>query len=822
MLRLDEMKAAGFVIWMVVGMIFEVGSLELLYSIAEESKLGSVVGHISKDLNIDVQVMMQREFRVISESNVKYLDLDLTSGALVMKQVVDRENICGASSSCHIGARILLQKPLEVHHVTVEIVDMNDNAPVFRTKNISLDISEAAAPGTTFSLERAIDPDVGVNSLSSYTLSPNDYFIVKVEFKSDGSKLPILVLNKQLDREKQNMLRLILTAVDGGKPERSGTNLILVNILDINDNAPKFDKSVKRVTLLESSPLKTLVTIFNASDDDYGLNGEILYSFDKYTPSYVLNLFRIDPMTGEMTVIGEIDYEQTQLYDITVQARDRGSPAMEGFCNIKLEIIDVNDNGPVIIINSLTQELSEDVDPGTVFAILSIEDKDVGENGEVNVQISSGLPFRISSSYKDQYSIMTDGRLDRETVSEYVITVMASDSGFPTRFSQQSIVVHILDANDNTPHFSQASYSVEIAENNLPNAPILTVSAFDPDMGENATLSYYIMESNIGGSTISSFVYINQEKGNIYAVRQLDYEQMNMFQFVVHVRDHGSPGLGSNVSVHVFILDQNDHAPILLYPPLRHDETLHFLVPTTSGADHLVNRISCMDKDSGYNAWLFYSLAGLDAAFFYIGPHTGDLRTAKKLTLEEWKNTFSFVVLVQDNGMPALSASIAVNVTLVEKITDIFSEKKHLPSKETNTSGDVTFYLITSLSCIIAVCILAIIVAGVQWLTRYGQLTSCLMHRLGFKHTLHQHQPKDFHLQLNTNGLNPKWYMDVVRGTDVHNKYTLEPCFSTISSRSDFVFVKTPSGAMSTSLSRRLFGRSLLKVRVYHINIWCL
>ncbi|XP_062870792.1 protocadherin Fat 1-like [Trichomycterus rosablanca] len=811
MMGLDHirmMKSPSVVIWIAVGMFFEVRALELLYSIAEESELGTVVGHMSKDLNIDVPVMMQRELQVISESNVKYFDLDSTSGALVMKQVVDRESICSASSSCHIRARILLQKPLEVHHVAVELVDINDNSPVFQTKNTSLEISEAAAPGTTFRLESARDLDVGVNSMHSYTLSPNDCFIVKVELKSDGSKLPILVLNKQLDREKQNAFRLTLTAVDGGKPERSGTTLLFVNILDINDNAPKFDKSVKRVTLLENSLLDTLVTIFNASDADYGLNGEILYSFDKYTSIHVLKLFRIDPITGEMTVTGKVDYEQTQLYDITVQARDRGSPAMEGSCNIKLEITDVNDNTPVITINYFTHELSEAVGPGTVFAILNIEDKDVGKNGEVNVQIPSGLPFRVISSYKGQYSVMTDGLLDRETVSEYTITVMASDSGSPTRSSQKSIVLHLSDANDNIPRFSQPSYSVEIAENNPPNAPILTVSAFDPDMGENATLSYFILDSNIGGSPITSYVYIHQEKGHIYAMRQLDYEQMNMLQFVVHVRDHGSPGLGSNVSVHVFILDQNDHSPMLLYPPLLPDETLHFLVPTSAGADHLVNRIFCMDKDNGYNAWLFYSLAGLDAALFHIGAHTGDLRTARKLTLEEQKNIFSFVVLVQDNGMPALSTSIAVNVTLVEKMTDIFLEKRSLPSKETNISGDLTFYLITSLSCIIAVCLLTIIVAAVLWLSKYGHLT-CLMHQLGFKSALHQHQPKDFHLQLNTDG--PIRYLEVVRGTEVHNTYTYEPCLSTVSSRSDFVFVKTPKGAMSTSLSRRLFDHSLLK-----------
>lgn len=482
-------KSARAVIWIALHIIFDIEASELLYSVAEESKPGTVVGHMSKDLSLDVQAIMHRELRVVSESNVKYFDIDLTSGALVIRQEVDRESICGSSSSCHIRAQVLLQKPLEVHHVTVEVVDVNDNAPVFQTKNLSLEISEAAAPGTGFRLEIARDADVGINSVRSYLLSPNDYFILRVETKSDGTKLPVLVLNKPLDREKHNAFRLNLTAVDGGKPEKIGTTLIFVNILDINDNAPDFDKPVKRVTLLENSPGGTLVTSLTAFDADHGLNGEIQYSFHKYTSRHVLQIVSVDPDSGEIRVTGVVDHEHAHVYDITVQARDRGSPAMEGSCNIKVEIIDVNDNTPAISINSVSHVLSEDVSSGTVIAILSIKDGDAGKNGEVSVHIPPGLPFKIASPYEGHYTLMTDGLLDRETIAEYTITVTASDSGSPPHSSQESFVVCPSDVNDNAPVFSQSSYSVDISENNVPNAQILSLSAFDPDVGENSSLS---------------------------------------------------------------------------------------------------------------------------------------------------------------------------------------------------------------------------------------------------------------------------------------------------------------------------------------------
>ncbi|CAM4730218.1 unnamed protein product [Leuciscus chuanchicus] len=618
--------------------------------------------------------------------------------------------------------QISLQNPLEMHSVTIEIVDVNDNAPLFQSRDISLEVSEAAAP-------------------------------------------------------------------------------------DVNDNAPHFHIPTKRVTLSENSPHRSLVATLNASDADHGRNGEISYMFDKYTPDNVLKLFSVDSVTGEIRVTGLVDHELANVYDVTILARDKGIPPMEGSCNIKIEIIDVNDNTPAITINVVSPVISEDVSSGTVIALIKVRDEDTGENGEVSVHIPYGLPFKMSSPYKGLFTLMTDGQLDREALAEYTITVIATDSGSPLRSSQESFVLCLSDVNDNPPVFSQPSYSVDIAENNAPNAPLLSVSASDPDVGENSTVSFSILESEAHSMSVSSYVYINPDSGQIYAMRKFDYEQLNAFQFVVRVLDRGSPGQSSNTTVHVFIKDQNDHPPVLIYPAPPSDGTLQFLVPSTLGIGYLVNRITFVDGDSGHNAWLFYRISGLDAEMFHIGAHTGELRTARKLTAEDNKSVFSLTVIVKDNGRSSLSASVVVNITLAEKASDASSERMSSNSKRP-TGPDLTLYLIITLSFIIAVSFLAIIVLAVRWLGHRGYIM-CLMQKLGFKHTPREHQHNDLHLQLNTDG--PVRYMEVVGASRDFHKHTYAPGFSTISSRSDFVFVKAPQSALSMRLSKRLFTHSLMK-----------
>ncbi|KAK1789318.1 hypothetical protein P4O66_015254, partial [Electrophorus voltai] len=804
------------VLWLALSLpCFSSASREFRYSVPEEQEPGSFVGNIAADLGLSAKGITERNVRVISDSNAQYFEINRVSGALVIRETIDRESMCGLSSSCLLHLQIVLQNPLEMHRVVVEIADVNDNAPQFPARNSSLEISEAAAPGTRFRLESAHDPDVGINSLRTYQLAPNDCFVLKVETKSDGSKFPELVLEKPLDRERQAAFRLLLTAIDGGQSEKSGTTLLLIKILDVNDNAPVFDEPVKRINLLENSPVGTIVTKLNATDTDSGMNGEVSFLFSKYTPDRILNLFSVDPKTGELRVIGEVDYEQTTVYDITVQARDGGTPAMEGSCNIKIQITDVNDNTPDVTLTSFSSSISEDAEIGTVIALITARDLDSGKNGEVTLTVSSGLPFKLNSAFEEHYTLVTDGPLDRETVPEYTVVVTASDAGSPPLSSQKTFVVSLSDVNDNAPAFSQPSYSVDIAENNAPGAPIAAVSASDPDLGDNARLTYSVLASVVHGSSVSSYVYINPENGHIFTMRSLDYEQMNAFKIEVQVQDAGTPPRSSNVTVHVFVVDQNDNPPVILYPAHSEDTGLQLTIPRSVPVGHLVNKIVGFDADSGHNAWLSYSLApGDHATLFRIGAHTGELRTARELADEDAEggehSAYSFVVVVQDNGQPALSSSVSVTVSVEEKLADMPADSLRPPFLRT-TSGmtDVSLYLVIALGCVTLVFLVTTVVLLVRCL-RHRDDWPCCYSRKGFRsrHGYQHRSHKDLHLQLNTDG--PIRYMEVVGGPQEPHTRTYRPCYSTLSSRSDFVFVKTPMLSHNNTLNMTLTRKHLM------------
>lgn len=796
-------------------------SAQLSYSVSEELSPGSVVGNIAKDLGLTSQGIVERRLRVVSDSSTQYFEVKKPTGDLVIKEKIDREQLCELSSSCSLHLQVLLENPLEICRVVVDILDVNDNAPQFTTSNISLEISEAAAPGTRFRLESAHDPDVGGNSLRTYHLAANDFFILKVETKSDGSKFPELVVDKALDRETQASFRLLLTAVDGGQPEKSGSTLLLIKILDVNDNAPVFDEPVTKVKLLENVAPGTLVTKLNATDADSGSNGDVSFLFSKYTPERVLNLFSVDPKSGEIRVKGDVDYEKSSAYHITVQARDGGSPAMEGSCNVIVDIIDVNDNAPEVTLTSVTSPIREDSAPETVIALISARDMDSGLNGKVTLTVPPGLPFKLHSAFGMHYSLITARKLDRETVPEYTVVIKATDSGSPPLSSQTTFVVKLSDVNDNAPTFSQPSYSVDIPENNAPSSPIATVSATDPDLSENAHISYSILPSMVQGSPISSYVYINPESGHIYSMRSLDHEQIKAFRIEVQARDAGVPSQAANVTVHVFVVDVNDNAPAIIHPPFPKDKRLQLTVPPSAGPGHVINKLVGVDADSGHNAWLFYSIApGPNAGMFRIGAHTGDLRTTRKWSEEEEGSTYDITVIIQDNGDPPKSISVNITVTVDEKgqTIDAPASPRHKHFYQHTGMSDITLYLIISLAC----------VSAVSFITFVALMVRCLRHRepgLGGSDCCcygrhrpsryHQRPSKDLHLQLNTDG--PIRYMEVVGGPQEPHTRTYRPCYSTLSSRSDFVFMKTPmlshNNTLNMTLSRKHLMNSASEVR---------
>ncbi|XP_015686795.1 protocadherin alpha-5-like, partial [Protobothrops mucrosquamatus] len=448
---------------------WKMGSGQLHYSVLEESQHGTFVGRIAQDLGLEVSELVPRMFRMLSKGEKDYFEVNLQNGILFVNSRIDREGLCAKTADCVLHLEVIVEKPLRFFHVEVEVKDMNDNAPVFSAREKILSISELITSGTQFLLEGASDADIGTNALLIYKLSPNNHFALDSGNNEDGSKSVVLVLKVPLDREKNPVHHLVLTATDGGEPKLTGTVQLVINVLDVNDNPPVFNQSVYRIKLLENTASGSLVIALNATDLDEGINREISYFFSNNLPQHVRNMFSINSDTGEIRVIGKLDYEDINFYELQIVAEDKGT--LSGHCKVLIELLDINDNIPELSVNSLSVPLPEDSPPGTVVAILSASDRDSGTNGQINCFLfPPGVPFKLESTFKNYYSLTVGAVLDREQVAEYRMVVTVEDQGVPPLSSSISLLVPISDINDNAPAFTQPSYTVFVKENNPPGA----------------------------------------------------------------------------------------------------------------------------------------------------------------------------------------------------------------------------------------------------------------------------------------------------------------------------------------------------------------
>ncbi|XP_031729119.1 protocadherin-10b isoform X3 [Anarrhichthys ocellatus] len=689
---------------------------QIRYSVPEEADHGTLVGNIAEDLGLDLTKLASRRFQVVPSSRTPYLEVNLENGVLFVSEKIDREQICRQSASCHLNMEVFLENPLELFRVEIEVVDINDNSPSFPDTDITVEISESATPGTRFPLESAFDPDVGSNALRTYDITTNNYFYLDVQTQTDGNKFAELVLEKPLDREQQAAHRYVLTAVDGGQPPRTGTALLVVKVLDSNDNVPVFDQPVYTVSLSENAPVGMLVLQLNATDLDEGLNGEIVYSFSNHISNRVKDLFSIDPRTGRIEVRAEVDFEESSLYQIFVQAKDMGPNAVPAHCKVLVKVTDLNDNAPEITFSTVTESVSENAAPGTVIALLSVTDRDAEENGQIHVEILGDVPFKLKTSFRNYFTILTDGPLNREQADSYSVTVVARDKGTPSLAASKSIRVRVSDENDNAPTFTQAIYDVYVTENNVPGAYIHAVTALDPDVGQNALISYSILECDIQGMSVKTYVSINEETGYLYALRSFDYEQLKDFTFMVQSKDAGALELSSNATVKVIIVDQNDNAPVVL-APLGKNGTAKEPLPRSAEPGYLVTRIVAMDADDGENARLSYSIQrGNENGMFRMDWRTGELRTARRVSVKrDPHQLYDLLIEVRDHGQPPLSSSASVLVVLVDSVAEGRGAGDHGgTAKAKDGTLDLTLILIIALGSVSFIFLLVMIVLAVR------------------------------------------------------------------------------------------------------------
>ncbi|KAG5264094.1 hypothetical protein AALO_G00272050 [Alosa alosa] len=627
------------------------------YYVKEEQPAYTKIANLTQEF-IDTKFAGANQsvsFRIISSSEPRWVEID-NMGVLKTKQKIDRDVVCRHNPKCVVTLE-LMSNTMAICVIKIEIEDLNDNAPRFPTDHIDIEISENADPGTRFPLEGASDPDSGSYGVQTYSITPNELFGLEIKTRGDGSKFAELVVEKPLDREVQSRYDYSITAEDGGDPPKSGRVKLNIKVIDSNDNNPVFDQAVYSVKVMENSPINTVVINLNATDPDEGTNGEVRYSFNSYVSDKTREAFKIDPKTGVITVNGPLDYETTTVYEIDVQAKDLGPNSIPAHCKVNVEVLDANDNVPVINllpVSSEIEEVSENAGPEYVIALVRVLDKDSGLNGKVKCKLLGNVPFRLQE-YETFSTILVAGKLDREERDRYNLTIQAEDSGYPSLKTTKSFAVKIKDENDNPPHFTKPHYQTMVMENNTPGKHLFTVTARDPDMGLNGSVTYSIVEKNVLDMSISSYVQVGPTTGEIYAQRSFDHEMTRSFEFNIMAKDQGQPSLSSTATVKIVVIDVNDNIPFITSPRLVNG-TAEVSIPRNAGVGYLVTQVKADDYDEGENGRLTYSITEGDRPYFEIDEMNGEIRTTTTFS-DRTKTTYEITVMTHDHGKPSLSAS---------------------------------------------------------------------------------------------------------------------------------------------------------------------
>uniref|UniRef100_A0A8C4SHV9 Cadherin domain-containing protein n=1 Tax=Erpetoichthys calabaricus TaxID=27687 RepID=A0A8C4SHV9_ERPCA len=639
-------------------------------------------------------------------------ELDIYSGEITenlysLKTIskLDRESV--SQYNITILAKDFGSPSLSSHkNVFVTLIDVNDNPPKFLQDPYVFYIEENNIPGASILAVSAVDADANENAIVTYHLREKETVDKPmVPFLSIMSDSGQVFSFTTFDAEEVKYFTFTVVAKDSGVLSLSCNVTVTVFILDQNDNPPIFVFPVA-----ENCSIGSLVLKLNASDLDEGSNREIIYSFDGAVKNNVEGLFELDIYSGEITVKGLIDFEEKTFYEFQVKATDRGPVPMSSECSVLIEIKDMNDNAPFIEVTSLTSSISEDVKPGTTIGLISITDLDSGVNSKISCTLSHNLPFELATSFQENlYSLKTISKLDRETVNQYNITLLAKDFGNPSLSSQKTVFVNLLDVNDNHPRFMQDPYVFYIVENNIPGASILAVSAVDADVDENAIVTYHLREKDTVEKPMVPFLSIMSDSGQVFSFTTFDAEELKSFTFTVVAKDSGVPSLSCSVTVTVFILDQNDNPPIFVFPVTTNGTAVvEETIPRNVKAGYLVTRIRAYDADVGYNAWLsFYLEEATDLSLFSVGRYTGEIRTRRAM-VESDAIVHKMIILAKDSGSISLSASATVIITAAENTeAHALSEIKSITKKEEGNKN--TFYLIIVLSSVSSLFIITIL-----------------------------------------------------------------------------------------------------------------
>ena len=641
------------------------------YSVLEEVPSGTRVGDVRHDAGLyddylpaQIESFSYRQLDPASKGSQLFL-VSNTSGIVRTRDQLDREQICPNQLTCEVKLGVVYTAAdiFNVIDVVIEIVDINDNAPTFPQRSVSIVIPESASPGGTYNLPLAKDPDSGSNGVSTYVLqSKSANFDLKVITigNNDFPTTLQLELTQRLDREETPLYQVVVVATDGGDMPKSGALTINITVGDANDNGPVFMNETYRVQVQEDQAVGSKVIQVSAHDPDIGDNGRILYGLLPGSADSSLGTFEVLEDTGEVMLKTRLDYESKHSYHLIVEARDGGVNSQPAYTNVIIDVADINNNAPQISVNtknatSDVAHISELVEAGKFVAHISVRDPDTGPGGSFDCRINDDH-FVLQKIATGQFKVVTAARLDHEEKHEYRVLVTCADKGMPKLVSEKTIRVKVIDENDNAPVFSRSTFSVTFPENNYLNKYVTQVNATDADLGANAALTY---ELGLEGREMFN---IDSKTGIIRANGVFDYEKEKMYIFPVVARDGGSPPKSGSALVSVTISDRNDEAPTFS------KSSYVFDVLENQPVGMEIGILSAVDADSDEFNYFEFSLANSGAsANFAVDRRSGHVRTKKVLDREK-QAVYHLVVTASNVGSnPLLSGSALLTVNVLDQ-----------------------------------------------------------------------------------------------------------------------------------------------------------
>ncbi|XP_069466825.1 cadherin-23 isoform X1 [Ambystoma mexicanum] len=636
-------------------------------SVLESAEVGTVIATltaIDRDLNprleyYIIEILAKDDFRALVPNQQGAFSVDFKTGAVMVKSTLNREIVATyeVSVAVYDNASEVVDRTVSVPNakLTVNVVDVNDNAPRFRPFGVLVfteRILEGAPPGTTLLSVSAVDPDKGVNGQVTYSLhnlSPAGY--VHIEDSQAGK----ITANQTVDYEQVQWLNFTIRASDNGSPRMSAEVPAYLQIVDINDNNPIFSQPSYHKSVFEDIPLGTKVLQITATDADSGRFGLIQYSLVDGEGK-----FGINPTTGDIYIMAALDRETKDHYTLTAIARDNpgdiASNRRENSVQVLLTVLDINDYRPQFSKSQFSTSVFENEPAGTSIIVMTAIDLDEGDNGIIMYDLQG--PGADAFKIVQNTGLITSTRL-LQSFERFNLTIVATDKGRPPLWGTTMLRVEVIDVNDNRPVFVRPPNGtiLHIKEEIPLRSTVYEVYATDKDEGVNGAVRYRLLKTGAGNKDWEYFS-IDSVSGLIQTELRLDREKQAIYNLIIVAYDLGEPVAYETMQpLQVVLIDIDDNEPVFLRPPRGSLQYQILSIAEHSKPGSVVGNVSgAVDMDEGYNAIVYYFIAGGNTEKNFRLTPEGKLTVLKDLD-RETQPYYSIIVKASSNRNWSLSSS---------------------------------------------------------------------------------------------------------------------------------------------------------------------